>query len=242
MSQFVDILDAFESALALERELGTLAVEIDPAILRGQVAIAQEAKPSLVVEEKPKEAGVPVIKNSAPAPVATPVAPPIPAPPAATPVAPPSKGYVVEGKTDKPDFLFVIKKFSLPAAEVLFTKMVAAMGYSLDDVCVVRLDSIAKKIEVAEGALLSNVVKRVSPRVIFMFDADVVFSIFPGKNLHRNTWEMYNDIPVVCTHSPEFIERLNTPNNVAGTNKLKGEVWGVLQGGLQKIGKTPPQR
>ena len=229
MSQFVDILDVFESALALERELGTLAVEIDPAILRGQVVIAQEAKPSLVVEEKPKVAGVPVLKNSAPAPVAT-------------PVAPPSKGYAVEGKTDKPDFLFVIKKFSLPAAEVLFTKMVAAMGYSLNDVCVVRLDSIAKKIEVAEGALLSNVVKRISPRVIFMFDADVVFSIFPGRNLHRNTWEMYNDIPVVCTHSPEFIERLNTPNNVAGTNKLKGEVWGVLQGGLQKIGKTPPQR
>ena len=122
MTDFDEILGAFEEALELERELGTRTVECDRALL-------VPMRPAPPPAPRAPEAGA----QSNRAGVAAPAKPVVPAPPA----APARPGARV-------DFAFIPLEMPAGAAADLLEKMVAAMGYAMSAVTVVAAGTAVK--------------------------------------------------------------------------------------------------
>ena len=122
MTDFDEILGAFEEALELERELGTRTVECDRALLVPMRPAPPPAPRAPEAGAQPNRAGV-----------AAPAKPVVPAPPA----APARPGARV-------DFAFIPLEMPAGAAADLLEKMVAAMGYAMSAVTVVAAGTAVK--------------------------------------------------------------------------------------------------
>jgi hypothetical protein len=247
MPELNDILAAFELTLNLERELGTNVLEFDRSILVAPKIDAQKqnmtaAKPAdrhivsppvketLAVKKETPPIVKEQIKEVAPASAASPV---IEAEPIN--VAEINEG----GNSASPDFLFAVEVSSNQEAEVLFRRMIAAMGYpDLESVYTLRLPPISRGNTVSNEVVkrVSETVSRVSPKAIVLFGSSVTSYFYPGKILRKGILS-YANIPLLVTNSPVRILRSNTP-----TNAVKRETWLALQLILSKIGKTPPEK
>ena len=122
MTDFDEILGAFEEALELERELGTRTVECDRALLVPMRPAPPPAPRAPEAGAQPNRVGV-----------AAPAKPVVPAPPA----APARPGARV-------DFAFIPLEMPAGAAADLLEKMVAAMGYAMSAVTVVAAGTAVK--------------------------------------------------------------------------------------------------
>lgn len=247
MPELNDVLAAFELTLNLERELGMNVLEFDRSILAAPKTEAPKqnmtaVKPagrhivspseednlpakkevSQIVEERIKD--VSSLPPAAPAVIEEPIS-----------VA----GIGEGGNSSSPDFLFAVEISGNQEAEILFRKMVAAMGYSnLESVYTLRLPPVSRGNTVPDEVVkrVSEIVSRVVPKAIVLFGSSVTSYFYPGKILRKGILS-YADIPLLVTNSPVRILRSNTP-----TNAVKRETWQALQLILSKIGKAPPAK
>ncbi len=130
------------------------------------------------------------------------------------------------------------------AAGQLLDKMIAAMGYTRDDVYICNIVKCRppnnRKPEPEEIRACVPFVREqialVQPKVIVALGATAASGLLNttvGITRLRGTWKLYNLIPVMPTFHPAYLLR----NGAA-----KREVWKDLQEVMQRLGKSPRPR
>ena len=217
METFDEILGAFEQALELERELGTRTVECDRALLT-------PLRPAAPAAPKP----APKVETPAPA-SQTPV-PPRSASPSSLPPRTPQSSLPTQPSQPSPlvDFAFIAAQIPQGAAAELLAKMVAAMGYTMNQVTVV--------------AAATAVEAKPSATVYVVLGGSDAFRVFaPGQRAALGLWTEVGGVPTIVTYSPAKILSY-FGNDVAGLTKAKRQIWSDLKSALARIGKKPPAR
>ena len=261
MERLPEILNAFEQALELERELGTRTVECDRALL---------LPPS--PGETRSCASVPVRpRGSAALPTGTTGVSPV-APHAALPTAAEltactrcdlhglGRTHVVpgQGNANGPDFMFVGEAPGadedrqglafVGAAGQFLTKMIAAMGYTRDQVFIANIckcrppnNRTPSPPEMAACVpYLKRQIALVKPKCLILLGNTAMRGLFPDMFVRRGQWHMYGGIPAIGTFHPAYILRFDSAHDAAGLRKAKLEVWDTLKLALARLGKTPP--
>lgn len=212
---FSAILDAFEDALELERELGHRLVECDRSLL---APISSNASPSVSIPATPTSSTLATPTTSltsltSPTPTNLPNLPN------------PSKDIQSPGVPRRPpsaplaDFAFLLE--CEPAGQVaeLLPKMSEAIGYGRDGVKI--NDPSAKVLIVLGSAALQK--------------------WLPGVKALPGQWVKRGDTPALVTASPTKTYRFYA-NDPAKILALKRRLWADLKAALARIGKTPPNR
>ena len=213
LETFDGLLEAFEEALELERELGTRTVDCDRALL-------------MPLRPAPPPAPCPASAGQPPKPAA-------PRPPA-TVQRPTSNDQSPKSTVQRPtsndltDFAFIVAATPQGAAAAMLEKMVAAMGYAMDQVAV----AVAEKAATA----------RPRARVYVVLGGSDAFRAFaPGQRAALGLWTTVADVPTIVTYSPARILSY-FGDDASGLAKAKRQIWSDLKSALARIGKTPPRR
>ena len=223
MTDFDEILGAFEEALELERELGTRTVECDRALLVPMRPAPPPAPRAPEAGAQPNRAGVAGAQSnraevagaqSNRAGEAAPAKPVVPAPPA----APARPGARV-------DFAFIPLEMPAGAAADLLEKMVAAMGYAMSAVTVVAAGTAVKAPPAA--------------RVYVVLGSDAFRVFAPGQRAALGLWTEVAGVHTVVTYSPARILSY-FGNDPEGLRKAKLQIWADLKSALARVGKKPP--
>jgi len=129
------------------------------------------------------------------------------------------------------------------AAGQLLTKMIAAMGFSREEVFIgniVKCRPPENRVPTPEEAaacipFLHQQLALLKPRVIVTLGATALKYLLGLENAAitkiRGTWQDYHGIPVMPTFHPAYLLR-----NPAS----KREAWSDLKAVLARIGRTPP--
>ena len=276
MASFPEILNAFEQALELERELGTRTVECDRALLapggaRGARALpsaaTSAAAPARTMDEQ-REGRACRDQSGALGKRALPSA----ATSAALPTAAEltactrcdlhglGRTHVVpgQGNANGPDFMFVGEAPGadedrqglafVGAAGQFLTKMIAAMGYTREQVFIANIckcrppnNRTPSPPEMAACVpYLKRQIKLVKPKCLILLGNTAMRGLFPDAPMRRGQWQMYEGIPAIGTFHPAYILRFDSARDPVGLRKAKLEVWNTLKFALARLGKTPP--
>ena len=244
MERLPEILNAFEQALELERELGTRTVECDRALLLPPSPGGTRSCASVPVLPRASAAlptgttGVSPVEKTGTTGV-SPVAPHAALPTAAELTACTrcdlhglGRTHVVpgQGNANGPDFMFVGEAPGadedrqglafVGAAGQFLTKMIAAMGYTRDQV------------------FIANICKCRPPNNRTPSPPEMAACV--PYLVRRGQWHMYEGIPAIGTFHPAYILRFDSAHDAAGLRKAKLEVWDTLKLALARLGKTPP--
>ena len=269
---FPDILNAFEQALELERELGTRTVECDRALL-APVSIGRARPPDAPlrrVEDAPPYRG-----DGRARPPDAPSAPTNHESRTTNPALPTAaeltactrcdlhglgRTHVVpgQGNANSPDFMFVGEAPGadedrqglafVGAAGQFLTKMIAAMGYTRDQVFIANIckcrppnNRTPSPPEMAACVpYLKRQIALVKPKCLILLGNTAMRGLFPDMFVRRGQWHMYEGIPAIGTFHPAYILRFDSAHDAAGLRKAKLEVWDTLKLALARLGKTPP--
>ena len=270
---FPDILNAFEQALELERELGTRTVECDRALLAPGGARGARALPSaapVLGQRASRPLTVGRSGESAASPIGTTGVSPVAAsefPTAAELTACTRCGlhglgrtHVVpgQGNANGPDFMFVGEAPGadedrqglafVGAAGQFLTKMIAAMGYTREQVFIANIckcrppnNRTPSPPEMAACVpYLKRQIKLVKPKCLILLGNTAMRGLFPDTFVRRGQWHTYEGIPAIGTFHPAYILRFDSVRDSAGLRKAKTEVWNTLKLALARLGKTPP--
>ena len=261
MERLPEILNAFEQALELERELGTRTVECDRALLLPPSPGGTRSSASVPVRPR----------GSAALPTGTTGVSPV-APHAALPTAAEltactrcdlhglGRTHVVpgQGNANGPDFMFVGEAPGadedrqglafVGAAGQFLTKMIAAMGYTRDQVFIANIckcrppnNRTPSPPEMAACVpYLKRQIALVKPKCLILLGNTAMRGLFPDMFVRRGQWHMYGGIPAIGTFHPAYILRFDSAHDAAGLRKAKLEVWDTLKLALARLGKTPP--
>ena len=295
MVSFPEILNAFEQALELERELGTRTVECDRALLAPGGARGARALPSaapVLGQRASRPLSVGRSGESAASPIGTTGVSPVentgttgvsPVENTGTtgvsPVAPPTfptaaeltactqcdlhglgRTHVVpgQGNANGPDFMFVGEAPGadedrqglafVGAAGQFLTKMIAAMGYTREQVFIANIckcrppnNRTPSPPEMAACVpYLKRQIKLIQPKCLILLGNTAMRGLFPDMLVRRGQWHMYEGIPAIGTFHPAYILRFDSARDPAGLRKAKLEVWNTLKLALARLGKTPP--
>lgn len=110
----------------------------------------------------------------------------------------------------------------------MLEKMVAAMGYAMDQVAVA----------VAEKAAMARPRARV---YVVLGGSDAFRAFAPGQRAALGLWTTVADVPTIVTCSPARILSY-FGDDASGLAKAKRQIWSDLKSALARIGKTPPRR
>ena len=233
MERWPEILDAFEQALELERELGTRTVECDRALLLPPPPGGTRSRASATSAPTNPEHRTPNTEPRTPNPE-----------PRTTNTEPRTTNHALptaaeltactrcdlhglgrthvvpgQGNANGPDFMFVGEAPGadedrqglafVGAAGQFLTKMIAAMGYTRDQV------------------FIANICKCRPPN--------------NRAFVRRGQWQTYEGIPAIGTFHPAYILRFDSARDPAGLRKAKLEVWDTLKLALARLGKKPPE-
>ena len=284
---FPDILNAFEQALELERELGPRPVDCDRALLAprsGGTPLPPAGTPrsggtplplagtllSPAGASRSGERTVPLGEaasrrftgTTGVSPVATPALPTAAELAACTRCDLHGLGrtHVVpgQGNADSPDFMFVGEAPGadedrqglafVGAAGQFLTKMIAAMGYTRDQVFIANIckcrppnNRTPSPPEMAACVpYLKRQIARIRPKCLILLGNTAMRGLFPDTFMRRGQWQMYEGIPAIGTFHPAYILRFDSVRDSAGLRKAKTEVWNTLKLALARLGKTPP--
>ena len=266
MTSFPEILNAFEQALELERELGTRTVECDRALLAPVSAATSAAAPVMAATSA-----------AAPAMAATSAAAPALGQRASRPLTLPTaaeltactrcdlhglgRTHVVpgQGNANSPDFMFVGEAPGadedrqglafVGAAGQFLTKMIAAMGYTRDQVFIANIckcrppnNRTPSPPEMAACVpYLKRQIALVRPKCLILLGNTAMRGLFPDMLVRRGQWHVYEGIPAIGTFHPAYILRFDSARDPAGLRKAKVEVWDTLKLALARLGKKPPE-
>ena len=277
MADFPKILTAFEQALELERELGTRTVECDRALLapggaRGARALpsaaTSAAAPARTMDEQ-REGRACRDQSGALGKRALPSA----ATSAALPTAAEltactrcdlhglGRTHVVpgQGNANGPDFMFVGEAPGadedrqglafVGAAGQFLTKMIAAMGYTREQVFIANIckcrppnNRTPSPPEMAACVpYLKRQIALVKPKCLILLGNTAMRGLFPDAFVRRGQWQTYEGIPAIGTFHPAYILRFDSARDPVGLRKAKLEVWDTLKLALARLGKKPPE-
>ena len=272
MERLPEILNAFEQALELERELGTRTVECDRALLLPPAPGETRSCASVPVRPCGSAAlptgttGVSPVEKTGTTGV-SPVAPHAALPTAAELTACTrcdlhglGRTHVVpgQGNANGPDFMFVGEAPGadedrqglafVGAAGQFLTKMIAAMGYTRDQVFIANIckcrppnNRTPSPPEMAACVpYLKRQIALVKPKCLILLGNTAMRGLFPDMFVRRGQWHMYGGIPAIGTFHPAYILRFDSAHDAAGLRKAKLEVWDTLKLALARLGKTPP--
>ena len=272
MTSFPEILNAFEQALELERELGTRTVECDRALLAPVSAATSAPPPARAATSAPPPATA-ATSAAAPARAATSAAAPARAATSATlptaaeltactkcPLATLGRTHVVpgQGNANSPDFMFVGEAPGadedrqglafVGAAGQFLTKMIAAMGYTRDQVFIANIckcrppnNRTPSPPEMAACVpYLKRQIALIKPKCLILLGNTAMRGLFPDMLVRRGQWHAYEGIPAIGTFHPAYILRFDSARDPAGLRRAKLEVWNTLKLALARLGKTPP--
>ena len=255
---FPDILNAFEQALELERELGTRTVECDRALLMppspgGTCPCASVA--ATPTNPVPRPTNHEPRTTNHDLPTAAELA-------ACTRCDLHGLGrtHVVpgQGNANGPDFMFVGEAPGadedrqglafVGAAGQFLTKMIAAMGYTREQVFIANIckcrppnNRTPSPPEMAACVpYLKRQIALVKPKCLILLGNTAMRGLFPDMFVRRGQWHMYEGIPAIGTFHPAYILRFDSAHDAAGLRKAKLEVWDTLKLALARLGKTPP--
>ena len=272
MERLPEILNAFEQALELERELGTRTVECDRALLLPPAPGETRSCASVPVRPCGSAAlptgttGVSPVEKTGTTGV-SPVAPHAALPTAAELTACTrcdlhglGRTHVVpgQGNANGPDFMFVGEAPGadedrqglafVGAAGQFLTKMIAAMGYTREQVFIANIckcrppnNRTPSPPEMAACVpYLKRQIALVKPKCLILLGNTAMRGLFPDMFVRRGQWHMYEGIPAIGTFHPAYILRFDSAHDAAGLRKAKLEVWDTLKLALARLGKTPP--
>ena len=266
MTDLPEILTAFEQALELERELGTRTVDCDRALLSPPVAARDSVRPRGSAALPTGTTGVSPVEKTGTTGV-SPVAPHAALPTAAELTACTrcdlhglGRTHVVpgQGNANGPDFMFVGEAPGadedrqglafVGAAGQFLTKMIAAMGYTRDQVFIANIckcrppnNRTPSPPEMAACVpYLKRQIALVKPKCLILLGITAMRGLFPDMFVRRGQWHMYEGIPAIGTFHPAYILRFDSAHDAAGLRKAKLEVWDTLKLALARLGKTPP--
>ena len=262
-----DILDGLEKELVLERELGVRSLECDRTLLAPPAA----APKGPGTAPRPYERAAP---SAQPAPAQP--AQPAPAVPVTGDLAAiaaqistcrkcglygqRTKTVPGQGNSAQPDFMFIGEAPGqeedsqglafVGAAGKLLTKMIAATGYTRDQIFIANVCKCRpphnRTPTPEEMAVcmpyLQRQIELVRPRVIILLGRTAMNGLFPETRIRRGVWYDYHGTPVIATFHPAYLLRFDSFNDQTGLRAAKLEVWGILKSALAKIGKKPPER
>ena len=196
-----EILEGFERALELERELGTRVVEIDRSLL----AFPPPEIPS-AASAAAKSASQ--IQSGAAAAPSRPVLPAVPVPRAPSDPNAPSSDLVIVAAS--PAEL-------QGAAGDLLLKMLGAIGRDLG----------SAPVEVAGPDLAQRVAAR-SPKIVVMLGRDACRALLPSQRIGKGEWVAFGGALAAAIPSPAFMLRFyaDKPEEL---NKLKRDAWNTLK-------------
>lgn len=199
-----EILEGFERALELERELGTKVVEIDRSLL----------------VFPPPGAATAALEPASAAVVAAAAASPASPPPRAFPSAPPAQLGTPSASGAPASDLVVVA--SSPAelqgvAGELLLKMLGAIGRDLG----------SAPVEVAGPDLAQRVSAR-NPRIVVMLGRDACRALLPSRRVGKGEWVAFGNAVAAAIPSPAFMLRFyaDKPEEL---NKLKRDAWNTLK-------------
>jgi len=236
------ILEAFEEALVLERELGSRSFDfLEP--LRAQMPAAAPAA-------EPCTKGGDATERVAAKQVATEETTihsqsPNPSTPLAAPAAPKAP------EVPSCEFLFVTEApvDAASPAGIFLAKMVKAMGRPADAVAVLPACTghypngrapTPEEIALERPVFEKNVAAR-RPKCIVLLGRTAAKALLPDAPLRRGMWTLYGSVPAVMTLSPAYVMRFDTKTDPEGLRAAKVELWHTLVAALAKLGLTPPK-
>ena len=196
-----EILEGFERALELERELGTRVVEIDRSLL----AFPPPELPS-AASAAAKSASQ--IQSGAAAAPSRPVLPAVPVPRAPSDPNAPSSDLVIVAASPA--------ELQGAAGELLL-KMLGAIGRDLG----------SAPVEVAGPDLAQRVAAR-SPKIVVMLGRDACRALLPSQRIGKGEWVAFGGALAAAIPSPAFMLRFyaDKPEEL---NKLKRDAWNTLK-------------
>lgn len=176
------------------------------------------------------------------------------------PLAKSGRTHVVpgQGNAASPDYMFIGEAPGaeedaqglafVGAAGQFLTKMIAAMGYARDQIFIANVckcrppgNRTPNPQEMAACLpYLRRQIALVKPKCIVLLGRTAMTGLFPTMRIRRDTWYVYEGIPVIATFHPAYILRFDSATDPAGLRQAKVAVWNVLKMALARLGKKPP--
>jgi len=165
-----------------------------------------------------------------------------------------------QGNGTRPDFMFVGEAPGadedlqglafVGAAGQFLTKMIAAMGYTREDVFIANIckcrppnNRTPVPQEMATCVpFLKRQIALVKPRCLVLLGRTAMTGLFPEQRLRRGVWYEYEGIPTIATFHPSYIIRFESARDPEGLRAAKIEVWNTLKSALARLGKKPPAK
>ncbi|MDD4017102.1 MAG: uracil-DNA glycosylase [Kiritimatiellae bacterium] len=259
MSAWTAIIDDVIDHVNLLKELGERSVELDPALMRAS------AKPVPAPVSSPAQSSV----FQPPSPAAAPASSPATTPEARRAALDETSARIDacdacalrqqrtrsvpgQGNFNSPDVMFIGEapgyeedKQGLAfvgAAGQLLTKMIAAMGYTRDDVFIANIckcrppGNRAPLPEEMQKCLpfLREQIKIIRPKTIVLLGGTAIKALLEtqaGVNRIQGQWTQYEGIPVMPTFHPSYLLRFEP---------AKHDAWRALKLVLAHLGKPVP--
>ena len=164
-----------------------------------------------------------------------------------------------QGNANSPDFMFVGEAPGadedrqglafVGAAGQFHTKMIAAMGYTREQVFIANIckcrppnNRTPSPPEMAACVpYLKRQIALVKPKCLILLGNTAMRGLFPDAFVRRGQWHTYEGIPAIGTFHPAYILRFDSAHDPSGLRKAKLEVWDTLKLALARLGKTPPE-
>jgi DNA polymerase len=166
-----------------------------------------------------------------------------------------------QGNPDSPDVLFIgeapgadedVQGLAfVGAAGQLLTKMIAAMGYTRDDVFIANICKCrppGNRTPAPEEMrtclpFLREQIHIVRPKTIVLLGGTAIKGLLDtqvGVTRLQGQWTQYDGIPVMPTYHPAYILRFESGGDSAGLKAAKAQVWNALKLVLAYLDKPVP--
>ncbi|HOR98410.1 MAG TPA: uracil-DNA glycosylase family protein [Kiritimatiellia bacterium] len=272
MSEWTDILDGLTDQITLLKELGLRTVELDPAVIRalGRRAAPAADATRPPPDSQPPTVPAPIAPEPFTAPRVAPIEETQALSPEARRAAldelaariasctacplHQSRNRTVpgQGNFNSPDILFIGEapgaeedQQGVPfvgAAGQLLTRMIAAMGYTRDQVFIANICKCRpprnRPPTPDEAAIcliyLRQQIRLIRPKTIILLGGTAIKALLNtqvGVNRIQGEWTQYEGIPVMPTFHPSYLLRFEP---------AKRDAWQALKRVLAHLGKPVP--
>lgn len=230
--------------LRYRKECGDKTVELEPGTLEALAALS--GAPKAVVSPAPAATPAPtaVPPRPLPQPPPRPISPAVRQPPAASPPPPPSAAPLPKPGRTSTDLMVVGETEAIQAGKYgeLLTKMIAAMGYSLDDIALTNIcgKPRAEKPPTPDemAAAMPDFKRRLAetaPKVLLVMGSTAALGILGTADLSsaHGRWFTFEGVPTLPTYHPAYL--LKFPG-------AKKDAWSDLKKVMARLGRPVPTR
>ncbi|MCL1920434.1 MAG: uracil-DNA glycosylase [Kiritimatiellaeota bacterium] len=280
MSDWTDIIDDVSAHVTLLKELGVRTVELPPGFFAAWDKAGAQPRPPTVPApmpppHAPPKAVAPVAVQPLPPMSAQELAPEARREAldkiaervkvcTGCPLHAAGRTNVVpgQGNAESPDVMFIGEAPGeeedrqglafVGAAGQFLTKMIAAMGYTREQVFIANICKCRPpRNRTPDAAEMQNClpflreqISVIRPKAIVLLGSTAIKGILnnqTGVTRMQGVWTVYEGIPVMPTYHPSYVIRFENAGDAVGMRKVKLEVWNALKLVLARLGRPVPQ-